>query len=90
MTLLDSILVAAMLGFFPWLVLSHRGQLRREVDSKLRSTVLRTAEDEIVFDGGQAVVLLKDYAGLGGGRRAKPQRKVFVQDARCRCLLGDR
>lgn len=66
MTLLDSVLVVAVLGAIAWLVVSQRRRLRREVDSKLRSAVLHTEEGETVFDGAQAVVLLKDYEHRGG------------------------
>jgi len=66
MALIDLAVVAAIAGLFVWLLLDQRRRIRRQAHSKLRSTVLRTAADEIVFDGARALVLLEDYIGLGG------------------------
>lgn len=75
-----------------WAVLNQRKNLRREVDSKLSSAVLRTEDGGVLFCGRSAEILLWDYTFFGtegSGPRVSAKYLCKMPDAGAFWVLVD-
>jgi hypothetical protein len=60
------VLVIGIVGLFVWAYVNQRGNQKKEVEKKLRSTVVLSDDKKTKFDGAEAKILLSEYFTHGG------------------------